>query len=90
MDTYARDDLPWGGANPADVVYVYAPDCKADWPITHPAGFKAILQVDGYDGYRVLADAAMLAALPDYNPNCLQSPTRDSGSYCVCRCRLYI
>jgi hypothetical protein len=50
---YARDDRPWGGADPPGVAYVYAPDRKAERPITHLAGFKGILQVDGY---RVLAE----------------------------------
>jgi transposase len=53
---YARDDRPWGGADPPGVVYVYAPDRKADRPIAHLDGFKGILQVDGYGGYRVLAE----------------------------------
>ena len=53
---YARDDLPWGGTDPPGVAYVYAPDRKAERPITHLAGFKGILQVDGYGGYRVLAE----------------------------------
>jgi transposase len=53
---YARDDRPWGGADPPGVVYVYAPDRKAVRPIAHLAGFTGILQVDGYGGYRVLAD----------------------------------
>ena len=53
---YARDDRPWGGADPPGVVYVYAPDRKAERPISHLAGFKGILQVDGYGGYRVLAE----------------------------------
>ena len=53
---YARDDRPWGGADPPGVAYVYAPDRKAERPITHLAGFKGILQVDGYGGYRVLAE----------------------------------
>jgi transposase len=52
---YARDDRPWGGADPPGVAYVYAPDRKAERPIAHLAGFKGILQVDGYGGYRVLA-----------------------------------
>jgi hypothetical protein len=34
---------------------VYAPDRKAERPIAHLAGFKGVLQVDGYGGYRVLA-----------------------------------
>ena len=53
---YARDDRPWGGADPPAVVYVYAPDRKAERPIAHLAGFKGILQVDGYSGYKVLAE----------------------------------
>src|SRR5450759_1157431 len=52
---YARDDRPWGGADPPGVAYVYAPDRKAERPITHLAGFTGTLQVDGYAGYRVLA-----------------------------------
>jgi transposase len=53
---YARDDRPWGGTDPPGVVYVYAPDRKAERPIAHLAGFKGVLQVDGYGGYRALAE----------------------------------
>jgi transposase len=53
---YARDDRPWAGSDPPGVAYVYAPDRKAERPIAHLAGFKGILQVDGYGGYRVLAE----------------------------------
>jgi hypothetical protein len=53
---YASDDRPWGGCDPPGVVYVYAPDRKSARPITHLEGFKGILQVDGYAGYRKLAD----------------------------------
>ena len=53
---YARDDRPWGGADPPGVAYVYAPDRKAERPIAHLAGFKGVLQVDGYVGYRALAE----------------------------------
>ncbi len=52
---YARDDRPWGGTDPPGVVYVYAPDRRAERPIAHLSGFKGILQVDGYGGYKVLA-----------------------------------
>jgi transposase len=52
---YARDDRPWGGTDPPAVAYVYAPDRTASQPMTHLAGFKGILQVDGYAGYRALA-----------------------------------
>jgi transposase len=53
---YARDDRPWGGTDPPAVAYVYAPDRKAERPIAHLAGFKGVLQVDGYAGYRALAE----------------------------------
>lgn len=56
MWAYARDDRPWGGADPPGVAYVYAPDRKAERPIAHLAGFTGTLQVDGYAGYRVLAE----------------------------------
>ena len=52
---YARDDRPWGGADPPGVAYVYAPDRKATQPIAHLSGFSGVLQVDGYAGYRPLA-----------------------------------
>jgi transposase len=53
---YARDDRSWGGADPPGVAYVYAPDRKAERPITHLVGFRGILQVDGYGAYKVLAE----------------------------------
>jgi len=53
---YARDDRPWGGSDPPGVAYVYAPDRRAERPIAHLAGFAGILQVDGYAGYKVLAE----------------------------------
>jgi transposase len=52
---YARDDRPWGGSDPPGVAYVYAPDRKAERPRSHLDGFTGILQVDGYAGYRALA-----------------------------------
>src|SRR3984885_8817759 len=53
---YARDDRPWGGTDPPAVAYVYAPDRKAARPIAHLAGFRGTLQVDGYAGYKALAE----------------------------------
>lgn len=44
---YARDDRPWGGADPPAVAYVYAPDQKGERPIAHLDRFAGILQVDG-------------------------------------------
>jgi transposase len=52
---YARDDRPWGGPAPPGVAYVYAPDRKHERPVAHLAGFKGILQVDGYGAYPSLA-----------------------------------
>ena len=38
------------------MAYVYAPDRKAERPIAHLAGFSGVLQVDGYGGYKALAE----------------------------------
>ena len=51
---YARDDRPWGGADPPGVAYVYAPDRTAERPMAHLCGFEGVLQVDGYAAYEVL------------------------------------
>ena len=53
---YARDDRPWGGRDPPAVAFLYAPDRTAERPIEHLRGFKGVLQVDGYGGYRKLAE----------------------------------
>lgn len=53
---YARDDRPFGGADPPIAVYVYAQNRKSEQPIAHLAGFCGVLQVDGYAGYRALAE----------------------------------
>jgi transposase len=53
---YARDERPWGGADPPGVAYLYAPDRKAEQPIRHLQGFAGVLQVDGYAGYKALAE----------------------------------
>ncbi|WP_425515397.1 IS66 family transposase [Mesorhizobium silamurunense] len=53
---YARDDRPWGGMNLPGVAYLYAPDRKAEQPIRHLQGFVGTLQVDGYAGYKALAE----------------------------------
>ena len=53
---YARDDRPWSGSDPPAAVYVYATDRAGKRPIEHLAGFRGVLQVDGYAGYRPLAE----------------------------------
>lgn len=52
----ARDDRPWGGADPPAVAYLYAPGRGSEHAVRHLAGFKGVLQVDGYAAYDVLAD----------------------------------
>jgi len=53
---YAADDRPCGGTGPPAVAYVYAPDRKGIRPARHLADFRGTLQVDGYGGFRALAD----------------------------------
>src|SRR4051795_875753 len=53
---YAADDRPWGGLDPPGVAYVYAHDRKAERLFSHLAGFKGVLQVDGYNAYPKLAE----------------------------------
>jgi hypothetical protein len=53
--TYARDDHPGAGCDPPGVAYVYAPDRTGERPLEHLNGFRGVLQVDGYGGYRKLA-----------------------------------
>jgi len=48
---YVRDDHPFAGKASKAVLYCYSPDRKGEHPKTHLAGFKGILQADGYAGY---------------------------------------
>jgi transposase len=52
----ARDDRPWGGTDPPGVACIYAPGRGAEHVTAMMKGFTGILQVDGYAGYRSLAD----------------------------------
>jgi transposase len=54
----ARDDRPWGSADPPAVVYLYAPGRGAEHAVKPLAGFSGVLQVDGYAAYKALADPA--------------------------------
>ena len=49
-----------GGPAPPAVAYVYAPDRKAERPAAHLEGFRGVLQVDGYAGYRALAESGQV------------------------------
>ena len=61
---YAREQRPWNGPEPPAAVYLFAPDRKAERPVSHLAGFKGVLHVDGYAGFEHLTGNGdvMLAA----------------------------
>jgi transposase len=48
---YVRDDRPFAGDVPPAVLYRYSADRKGEHPRGHLAGFRGILQADGYAGY---------------------------------------
>ncbi|MFX5789476.1 transposase, partial [Acinetobacter baumannii] len=52
---YAREQRPWAGPAPPAAVYLFAPDRKAERPITHLEHFKGVLHVDGYAGFERVA-----------------------------------
>ena len=53
---YAIDDRPWQGSTPPAVVFLYAEDRKGEHPAAHLAGFRGVLQVDGYGGFKSLLE----------------------------------
>src|ERR687889_2578914 len=53
----ARDDRPWSGTDPPAVVFHYAPGRGAKHPKALLAGYRGILQCDGYAAYKALAAA---------------------------------
>lgn len=55
--TYLRDDRPFGGAGPPIVVYRFEDSRAAERLERHLAGWRGILQCDGYNAYRRLAKA---------------------------------
>jgi len=52
---YAVDDRPWSGPGHPVAVYAYSEDRKGERPAGHLAGFRGVLQVDGYAGFKRLA-----------------------------------
>jgi transposase len=52
---YAVDDRPWRGPGHPIAAYVYSEDRKGAHPAEHLAGFRGVLQVDGYAGFKRLA-----------------------------------
>ena len=53
----ARDDRPWGGTDPPAVVFRYAPGRGAEHAKILLAGYRGIVQCDGYGAYKALAAA---------------------------------
>jgi transposase len=53
----ARDDRPWSGTDPPAVVFHYAPGRSAGYAKALLAGYRGILQCDGYTAYKTLAAA---------------------------------
>lgn len=51
----ARDGRPYGGKDPPMAIHVYAPGRGAEHPKTILAGFKGVIQCDGYNAYKNLA-----------------------------------
>ncbi len=54
---YAVDDRPWNGPGHPMAVYVYSDDRKNERPAGHLAGFRGVLQVNGYSGFKALDGA---------------------------------
>jgi len=52
----ARDDRPWGGADPPAVAYTYAPGRGAIHALELLDGYRGIVQCDGYAAYKTLAN----------------------------------
>ncbi|WP_043367445.1 IS66 family transposase [Belnapia sp. F-4-1] len=53
---YLRDERPHGSTIPPAVLYRYSPDRRAEHPKAHLAGFRGVLQADGYSGFGGLYD----------------------------------
>lgn len=52
---YAVDDRSWSGPGHPVAAYVYSEDRKGERPAGHLVGFRGVLQVDGYAGFKRLA-----------------------------------
>lgn len=55
--TIAREDRPWGGQDPPMVVYTYAPGGGSKHALALLKDFAGILQSDGYQAYKTVAEA---------------------------------
>ena len=57
---YLRDERPHGSTIPPAVLYRYSPDRRAEHPKAHLAGFRGVLQADGYAGFDGLYDGGQV------------------------------
>jgi transposase len=58
---YLRDERPHGGGAAPAVFYRYTPDRRGEHPRAHLAGFRGVLQADGYAGFNGLYDTGRIA-----------------------------
>jgi Transposase IS66 family len=58
---YAREQRPWSGPEPPAAVYLFAPNRKAEHPVSHLEDFKGVLHVDGYAGFEGLTGTGDVA-----------------------------
>ncbi len=54
----ARDDRPWGGADPPAVAFTYAPGRGAVHGLKLLDSYRGIVQCDGYEAYKTIANAS--------------------------------
>lgn len=55
---YAVDNRPWRGPGHPVAAYRYSENRKAEHPLSHLAGFRGVLQTDGYAGFAGLVGRA--------------------------------
>lgn len=74
----ARDDRPWGGADPPAVVYSYAPGRGSEHAASLLKDFRGILQTDAYVAYKKVA-----------KPPAIEGATGEGVilAYCWAHCR---
>jgi transposase len=75
--TLARDDRPWNGADPPGVVFHYRPGRGGRHAEEILENFDGILQVDGYQGYRRLAEASRSGGAPITLAQCWSHARRE-------------
>ncbi len=57
---YLRDERSYAGTAPPAVRYRYTPDRRGEHPRAHLAGFRGVLQADGYAGFGGLYEGGLV------------------------------